>query len=156
VFTDANWAGSISDRRSTTGYCSYVWGNLVTWRSKKQSVVARSSVEAEYRGMPHGICEGIWLMRLLRELKMQLNMSMRLLFDNKATISIAKNPVHDRTKHIELDRHFIKKKVEAGIVNLTYIPTVSQTADIIIKTLLRQTFEKLKSKLGMLDIHSPP
>ena len=107
--------------------------------------------------MSHGICEGIWLMRLLRELKMQLNMSMRLLCDKKATISIAKNPIHhDRTKHIELDRHFIKEKVEVGIVNLTYIPTVSQTADILTKALPRWTFEKLKSKLGMLDIHCPP
>ena len=67
-FTDANWARSLTDRRSTSGYCSYVWGNLVTWRSKKQSIVARSNAEAEFRAMAHGICEGIWLQRILKEL----------------------------------------------------------------------------------------
>ena len=61
VFTDADWAGSIEDRRSTTGYCTFVWGNLVTWRSKKQNVVARSSAEAEFRAVAQGICEGLWL-----------------------------------------------------------------------------------------------
>ncbi|RVW71223.1 Retrovirus-related Pol polyprotein from transposon TNT 1-94 [Vitis vinifera] len=113
VFTDADWAGSLTDRRSTTGYCSYVWGNLVTWRSKKQSVVARSSAEAEFRAMAHGICEGMWLQRILKELGIISNSTMTVLCDNKATISIAKNPVqHDRTKHVEIDRHFIKEKLE--------------------------------------------
>lgn len=57
IFSDADWAGSLTDRRSTFGYCTYVWGNLVTWRSKKQSVVSRSSAEAEFRAMAHSICE---------------------------------------------------------------------------------------------------
>ncbi|XP_024023550.1 uncharacterized protein LOC112092229 [Morus notabilis] len=65
IYTDADWAGSPSDRKSTSGYCSYVWGNLVTWRSKKQPVVAHSSAEAEFRALAQGICEGIWLKRLL-------------------------------------------------------------------------------------------
>ena len=61
VFIDANWAGSIDDRKSTSGYCTLLWGNLITWLSKKQSVVARSSAEAEYRAMAHGVCEVIWI-----------------------------------------------------------------------------------------------
>ena len=69
IYSDADWAGSVTDRRSTTGYCTYVWGNLVTWRSKKQSVVARSSAEAEYRALAQSICEGLWLKRLLDELR---------------------------------------------------------------------------------------
>src|ERR1044072_2658948 len=68
VYTDSDWAGCLSDRKSTTGYCTFVWGNLVTWRSKKQSVVARSSAEAELRAMAQGICEGIWLKRMLDEI----------------------------------------------------------------------------------------
>ncbi|RVW35272.1 Retrovirus-related Pol polyprotein from transposon TNT 1-94 [Vitis vinifera] len=113
VFTDADWAGSLTDRRSTTGYCSYMWGNLVTWRSKKQSVVARSSAEAKFKAMAHGICEGTWLQRILKELGIISNSTMTVLCDNKATISIAKNPVqHDRTKHVEIDRHFIKEKLK--------------------------------------------
>ena len=59
AFSDADWAGSVQDRRSTSGYYTYVWGNLVTWRSKKQSMVSKSSVEAEFRAMAHDICEGI-------------------------------------------------------------------------------------------------
>ncbi|RVW94806.1 Retrovirus-related Pol polyprotein from transposon RE1 [Vitis vinifera] len=95
------------------GYCSFVWGNLVTWRSKKQSVVARSSAEAEFRAMAQGICEGIWLNRLLEELRVPLKHPMVLYCDNQVAISIAKNPVHhDRTKHVEIDRHFIKEKIE--------------------------------------------
>ncbi|RVW39495.1 Retrovirus-related Pol polyprotein from transposon RE1, partial [Vitis vinifera] len=79
VFTDADWAGSLTDWRSTTGYCSYVWGNLVTWRSKKQSVVARSSAEAEFRAMANGICEGMWLQRILKELGIISNSTMTVL-----------------------------------------------------------------------------
>ncbi|RVW47126.1 Retrovirus-related Pol polyprotein from transposon RE1 [Vitis vinifera] len=116
IFSDADWAGSVTDRRLTSGYCSFVWGNLVTWRSKKQSVVARSSAEAEFRAMAQGICEGIWLNRLLEELRVPLKHPMVLYCDNQAAISIAKNPVHhDRTKHMEIDRHFIKEKIEEGV-----------------------------------------
>ncbi|RVW35033.1 Retrovirus-related Pol polyprotein from transposon TNT 1-94 [Vitis vinifera] len=156
VFTDADWAGSLIDRRSTTGYCSYVWGNLVTWRSKKQFVVARSSAKAEFRTMAHGICEGMWLQKILKELGIISNSTMTVLCDNKATISIAKNPVqHDITKHVEIDRHFIKEKLEGGTIRLMYIPSSCQTADILTKALPKATYENMKSKLGMLDIYYP-
>ncbi|WKA06926.1 hypothetical protein VitviT2T_024803 [Vitis vinifera] len=156
VFTDADWAGSLTDRRSTTGYCSYMWGNLVTWRSKKQSVVARSSAEAKFKAMAHGICEGTWLQRILKELGIISNSTMTVLCDNKATISIAKNPVqHDRTKHVEIDRHFIKEKLEGGTIRLMYIPSSRQTADILTKAPPKATYENMKSKLGMLDIYYP-
>ena len=68
VFIDADWAGSTEDRRSTTGYCSYVWVNLVTWRSKKQNVIARSNAKVEFRAVSQGICAGLWLKKLLEEL----------------------------------------------------------------------------------------
>ncbi|KAL5850211.1 hypothetical protein ACOSQ4_008224 [Xanthoceras sorbifolium] len=156
VFTDADWAGSITDRRSTSGYCTFVLGNLVTWRSKKQSVVSRSSAEAEFRAMAHGICEGVWLKRVLTELKMPIEGAMRLFCDNQSTIRIAKNPVHhDRTKHVKIDRHFIKEKIEEGSFNLFYMPTASQTADILTKPLARTVFDELCSKLGMIDIYHP-
>ncbi|RVW57098.1 Retrovirus-related Pol polyprotein from transposon TNT 1-94 [Vitis vinifera] len=110
------------NRRSTSGYCSFVWGNLVTWRSKKQSVVARSSAEAEYRALAQGI-----------------------------SISIAKNPVHhDRTKHVEIDRHFITEKVTSETVKLNYVPTKHQTADILTKALPRPNFEDLTCKLDYM------
>ncbi|RVW46520.1 Retrovirus-related Pol polyprotein from transposon RE1 [Vitis vinifera] len=103
IYTDADWAGAADDRRSTTGYCTYVWGNLVTWRSKKQSVVARSSAEAEFRAVAQGMCEGLWLKKLLEELCITIELPIKLYCDNKAAISISHNPVqHDRTKHIEV------------------------------------------------------
>nr|CAN75711.1 hypothetical protein VITISV_026859 [Vitis vinifera] len=155
IFSDADWAGSVTDRRSTSGYCSFVWGNLVTWQSKKQSVVARSSAEAEFRAMAQGICEGIWLNRLLEELRVPLKHPMVLYCDNQAAISIAKNPVHhDRTKHVEIDRHFIKEKIEEGVFKVSYTPTNCQTADILTKALARVNFEDLTEKLGMINIYN--
>lgn len=156
VFTDADWAGSIQDRRSTTGYCTFVWGNLVTWRSKKQSVVARSSAEAEFRALSHGICEIMWLKLLLQELKIRFDSSMEVYCDNKAAIAIAHNPVHhDRTKHVEVDRHFIKEKIEEKIINLMYVPSSDQVADILTKGLLRPVFERLLIKLKLFNLYSP-
>ncbi|RVW24010.1 Retrovirus-related Pol polyprotein from transposon RE2 [Vitis vinifera] len=155
IFSDADWAGSVTDRRSTSGYCSFVWGNLVTWRSKKQSVVARSSAEAEFRAMTQGICEGIWLNRLLEELRVPLKHPMVLYCDNQAAISIAKNPVHhDRTKQVEKDRHFIKKKIEEGVFKVSYTLTNCQTANILTKALARVNFEDLTEKLGMINIYN--
>ena len=154
--TDAEWTASLEDRRSTTRYCTFSSGNLVTWHSKKQPVVARSSAEAEFRAICHGICEGIWLQRMTEELKVYLDSPILLQCDNKAAISIAKNPVHrDRTKHVGIDRHFIKEKLEEGRVKLVYISSNHQIVDILTKALPRITFGNLKSKLGMIDIHNP-
>ncbi|RVW34837.1 Retrovirus-related Pol polyprotein from transposon RE1 [Vitis vinifera] len=156
VYSDADWVGNIIDRRSTSGYCSFVWGNLVTWRSKKQSVVARSSAEAEDRALAQGICEGIWIKRVLSELGQTSSSPILMMCDNQAAISIAKNPVHhDRTKHVEIDRHFITEKVTSETVKLNYVPTKHQTADILTKALPRPNFEDLTCKLGLYDIYSP-
>ena len=155
AFTDADWAGSINDRKSTSGYCTLLWGNLVTWRSKKQSVVARSSAEAEFRAMAHGVCELIWIRRVLKELKIGFEEPMLLYCDNKSAISIAHNPVHhDRTKHVEVDRHFIKEKLDGNIIKLEYVPTSHQLADILTKGLSEQTHNFLEGKLGLINIYS--
>ncbi|KAA0025138.1 Retrovirus-related Pol polyprotein from transposon TNT 1-94 [Cucumis melo var. makuwa] len=89
AYTDSDWAGSIVDRKSTSGYCTFVWGNLVTWRSKKQNVVSRSSAEAEYKAMSLGICEEIWLQKVLSDLHQECETPLKLFCDNKAAISIA-------------------------------------------------------------------
>ena len=156
VYTDADWAGNKADRRSITGYCTFVGGNLVTWRSKKQNVVARSSAEAEFRALAHGICEAMWVSRMLEELKIPMSKPMKVYCDNKAAISIAHNIVlHDRTKHIEVDKHFMKEKIESGAICVPYIPTSQQVADILTKGLHTPQFKMLVGKLTMEDIFKP-
>lgn len=114
--TDFDWAGRNTDRRSTSGYFTFVGVNLVTWRSKKK-VVALSSVEAKFRGMAKGLCELLWIKRLLAEVGYEHESAMNLYSDNKAAIEITHNLVqHDRTKHIEVDRYFIKEKIESKII----------------------------------------
>ena len=112
-YTDADWTGNILDRKSTSGYFTFVGGNLVTWRSKKQKVVPLSRAEVEFRGMAKGLCELLWLRNLLTEVGFPLRSAMNLLCDNKAAIDISHNPIqHDCTKHVEVDRHFIKHNLE--------------------------------------------
>ena len=114
VYTEADWAGSLTDKRSTSSYCTFVGGNLVTWRSKKQNAVVRSSAEAEFRSVAHVICEVLWIKRILDELKLASQSPIKAYCDNKAAISITHNPVlHDKTKHVEVDKHFIKEKIES-------------------------------------------
>ncbi|KAK3038196.1 hypothetical protein RJ639_030303 [Escallonia herrerae] len=139
--------GYLTDRRSTFGYCTFLGGNLVTWRSKKQPGVARSSSEAEFRSMAQGICELLWLKIILKDLKIKLETPMKLYCDNK--------PVHDRTKHVEVDRHFIKEKLESGLICTPYMSTEGQLADILTKGLASSAFYRIVSKLGMENIYSP-
>ena len=144
------------DQQKTAGYCTYVWGNLVTWRSQKQSAVARSSAEAKFRVVAQGMCEGLWLQKLLEELHITVEIPIKLYRDNKAAINISHNPVqHDKTKHIEVDRHFIKEKIEKEMICMTYIPTREQLADIFTKGLQKSRFEDFICKLDMINIYDP-
>ena len=101
---------------------------------KKQKVVALSSAEAEFRGMAKGLCELLWLKRLLEEIECSSQDTMNLFCDNKVAIAIAHNPVqHDRTKHVEVDRHFIKQKLEDKVIQFPFVKSEDQLADILTK-----------------------
>lgn len=151
-FTDADWAGNPNDMRSTAGYFTFVGGNLVTWRSKKQKVVALSSAEAEFRGIKNGLTEILWLRKLMMELCLFATKTCQLFCDNKAAISISENPVqHDRTKHVEIDRHFIKEKIEGKIVELPFVRSEDQLADILTKAVSVKGFREALSKLSIGD-----
>ena len=102
------------------------------------------------------MCEGLWLQKLSKELRIIIELSIKFYCDNKAAISVSHNPVqHDKTKHIEVDRHFIKENFEKGIICMTYIPTKEQLADIFTKGLQKSNFEDFICKLDMINIYDP-
>ncbi|RVW64653.1 Retrovirus-related Pol polyprotein from transposon RE1 [Vitis vinifera] len=154
-FSDVDWAGFKFDRRSTTGYCVFIGGNLVAWKSKKQSVVSRSSAESEYRAMAQATCEIIWIHQLLCEVGMKCTMPAKLWCDNQAALHIAANPVyHERTKHIEVDYHFIREKIEENLVSTGYVKTGEQLGDIFTKALNGTRVDYFCNKLGMINIYA--
>jgi hypothetical protein len=119
-YTNADWARCLDDQRSTSGYYMFLSGNLISWRSKKQTIVARSTAEAEFRAMASGLCELMWIKVLLIELQLHQSVPLQLYCDNQAAINIVHNPVlHDRTRHVEIDRHFIKEKQDEGVLQVT-------------------------------------
>ncbi|KAK8928682.1 hypothetical protein KSP39_PZI017093 [Platanthera zijinensis] len=155
AYSDVDYACSLDDRRSTSGLCTYLGGHLITWRSKKQAVVARSSAEAEYRAMTSVTSELTWLEGLLTDLGVKLS-SPALLCDSQTGIHIAKNPVfHERTKHIEVDCHFIREKVQMKKLDLKHVPGTEQVADILTKALPSTLFYQCLSKLGAYDLYAP-
>ena len=119
-------------------------------------MVALSSTEAEFRGISKGLCELLWLRGLMSEIGYHPSVEMNLYCDNRATTSIAQNLVqHDRTKHVEIDRHFIKEKLEAKIVKLPFVKSEDQLADIFTKAVSSRVFYESLSKLDIDDIYAP-
>ena len=155
LYTDSDFAGSRVDCRSTTGYCTFLGGNLVTWRSKKQSLISKSSTEAKFRAMSKGIDEVMWIRNLLDELKISYIKPIDICCDNKSAICIAHDPVyHDRMKHVNIDRFYIQDHLERGILKTEYVSSKDQCADIFTKGLPVKAMRHLTSKLGMQSIHS--
>jgi len=156
-YSDADWAGDASDRRSTSGYCIFVGGNLISWKSKKQTVVARSSTEVEYRAMAHATSELVWLKRLLQELSFCKVGQMELVCDNQLALHLSSNPVfHERTKHIEVDYHFIREKILSGVIKTSFVNSKDQLADIFTKSLRSPRITYICDKMDAYDMYAPP
>ena len=126
------WRGGPDTRRSTSGYCVYFGDNLVSSSSKRQVTVSSSSAEAEYRSVAHAVAETVWLRQLLVELHRPLDRATIVYCDNISAVYMASNHVHHRrTKHIEIDIHFIREKVALGEVRVLHVPTSAQFVDIL-------------------------
>eukprot|EP00253_Pinus_taeda_P003386 PITA_03386 len=152
-FTDSDWAGDPYDRKSTAGYGFTLGSGPITWDCKKQAAVSLSSAEAEYRGAVEASKEALWLRQILSEFGFEQQHPTTRWCDNQSAIQLCKDPVqHQRSKHIELHMHFIRKLIHDHVLEVQYCSTDDQVADIFTKALTEAKFTKLRYMLGVQEV----
>ena len=148
-YSDADWEGDLSTRKSTFGYIFRLGGATISWKSKRQTVVALSSTEAEYIALCLATQQVVWLRKLLSSIDFKQSEATVLYEDNQGTIALSKNPKsHSRTKHIDIKYHYVREAVDKKDTVLIYCTTEKMVADILIKGLAKPKFEELRSMMG--------
>ncbi|GJW39160.1 ribonuclease H-like domain-containing protein [Tanacetum coccineum] len=156
AYSDTDWAGCPATRRSTSGYYVFLGDNLLTWSSKRQDTLSRSSAEDEYRGVANAVAETSWICNLLPELYTPLFTATLVYCDNVSAVYMSANPVqHQRTKHIEIDIHFVRDKVAARHVRVLHVPFRFQYAYIFTKGLPYPLFADFRSSLSVRKSPAP-
>lgn len=154
TYCDSDWVGDTTIRRSTTGYHVFLSTVPISWAAKKQTSVAQSSIEPKYRALASTFTELTWIHQLLSKLPSLVSSSTSLYCDNSAAISLAHNPIlHAKTKHIDIDCHFIRDYIKINHINLHHIPSTNQVADILTKPLYNAHFQALSGKLATPSVH---
>ncbi|GLT39437.1 hypothetical protein SLA2020_136260 [Shorea laevis] len=155
AYSDADWAGDPSNYRSTTGYYLFLSNSLISWWSKKQTIPSRSNIEAEYRAFGDTTSEFLSLWWLLEDMGIPQPFSTDLYCDNQSAMQIAHNDVfHERTKHIEVDCHFVRHHVAQGTIHLVFIGSADQP-DLFTKAHFPGSFRTLLSKLKLVSSQPP-
>jgi hypothetical protein len=155
-YCDADWAGDVDTRRSATGYVFKIAGGAVSWSSKRQPTVALSTTEAEYMSATQATKEARWLRQLLQDLGQRQESATPIRCDSQGAIALIGNPVHHaRTKHIDIQHHFVREQLAAGIVKFDYCPTEEMIADVLTKSVPRNVHYHMLPGFGLSDIGNP-
>ena len=152
-FSDADWAGDVDSRRSTSGYVFKIGDSTISWCSKRQVTVAKSSTEAEYVALSIASQEAIWLRQLMNDIAHKITSPTIIYEDNNGAIELSKNAkYHNRTKHIDISFHFVRERVDLKEILVTYCPTNEMVADVLTKGLNKFLFEKFRGLLCVCNV----
>jgi len=150
-FYDSDWGGDYPTRKSTTGYLFRLGNTAISWSSKLQSTVALSSCEAEYMALKEAVKELLWLQYMLKQLDKRDFSGKMLYTDSQSAIALAKNPKHHaRTKHVDIQYHFVRESYQNGLVVLKYINTTDQLADSLTKAISPSKFTEFTQQIGLV------